>query len=362
MKSVFLHPALAVILMASSDPSAAGPDAAAINSAIAAVVTPAPLDDPIVAKGKGFEIRRSAVDQVLATAKAQESETGLPPDAELHAITNLIEIQLVLQKATAAEKNAGGKTADETLAALSKTLSAPEFERRLKATHMTVDELRLKLAEEATAQASLTRQLGIVVTDADAKQFFDDHPEAYDQPVIARVREIMLLTTSDFSTSAAPPLPVATIQAKHKLVNELLQRLRAGGDFAALAKQYNEDPLSKDTDGELSFSKDQMEFSDLAFSMKTNQISDVITNEDGYRIFQLLEIIPAKKAGFTALADRLKNMLIGKQKRMLAPPYIKQLKKEADVKILDAKLREALTAAEAETAEAGNPRAATTDK
>jgi hypothetical protein len=316
------------------------------------------LDDPVIAKDKGFEIKHSQMDQVLATARANNLQDALPADAEVHVINQLIEMQLVLQKANDAERAEGKKNADETFANISKTLSATEFERRLKATHMTADDLRLMLYQEDTAQASLTRQLGIQVTDADAKKWFDDHPGAYDQPETACVREILLLTTSDFTTSAAPPLPEATIQAKHRQIFELNKRVRAGEDFAALARQCNEDPVSKDNDNKLWFKRDQMEFGDLAYSLRTNQISDVVTNVEGYRFFQLLEIKSAKKAEFATLADTLKKMLIGRQKRKLAPAYIKQLRKEAGVEILDPGLKAKVATAEAEAAMAAKEQAA----
>ena len=176
---------------------------------------------------------------------------------------------------------------------------------------MTEDDLRLMLCQEDTAQASLTHQLGINVTDADAQKWFDDQPGAYDQPETACAREILLLTTSDFTTSAAPPLPQATIQARRKQIFDLRERVQAGEDFAALAKQYNDDPVSKDNDNKLWFRRDQMEFGDLAYSLKPNEISDVVTNVEGYRFFQLLEIRPAQKAVFADLADDLKKMLVG---------------------------------------------------
>jgi peptidyl-prolyl cis-trans isomerase C len=311
--------------------------------------------DPVVARGKGFEIRRSEMDQVLATAKAENPHEELPPDAEIHVANQLIEIQLVLQKATDAEKAEGGKNAGERMAYILRTLSPTEFEHRLEATHITADQLRLKFAQEATAQASLTRQLGVNVTDADAKKFFDAHPGAWDQPETARVRELLLLTTVG---SSSDPLPAATVQARHQQILDLNKRVRAGEDFAALAKQYNEDPASKDTGGEFTFKRTQMEFGDVAFSMKPNQISDVLTNSDGYRIFQLLEIIPAKKVEFASVADQIKKGLTGAAKRRLAPAYINQLRKEADVEILDPGLKAKIATADAQAAEAAKPQAA----
>lgn len=311
----------------------------------------------IAAKGKGFEITRHEMDQVLANALLKNPDDVLPPEAELHVLDQLIEIELVMQKASDAEKAEGKRIIDEKFPDILKTLGPTEFERRLKATHMTPEDLRRMLFREETAQTSLTRQLGIKVTDAEAKKFFDENPGVYDQPEKARIRELLLLTTSDFSTSAAPPLPEATIQAKRKLIYELHQRIRAGENFTALAKQYNEDPISKDNASELTFKREEMEFGDLAFSMKTNQISEVITNDEGFRIIELLEIIPAKKAEFASVSDRIKNMLVGEQKRMLAPAYLKQLRKEQEVEVVDPGLKAKIAAFEAEAAENAKARA-----
>jgi parvulin-like peptidyl-prolyl isomerase len=291
--------------------------------------------DAVVARGNGFEIRRREIDQVLATARAKNPSAELPPDAGFHALIHLIEIRLVMDKAIEQEKAEGNQKNDENVTKIVQTLGKLEFERRLKETHMTPEELRLMLFREETAQASLTRQLGIKVTDADAKKYFDANSGAFDEPEKARVRELLLLTTTGHSST---PLPYPVIQAKHKLIFELRQRVRDGEEFTALAKQYNENFITK-SDGEVTFRRDQMEYGDLAFSMETNQISEVITNEEGYLFFQLLEKIPARKVTFADVTDRLQKMLIGQQKRRLAPAYIRQLRREAAVEILDPELK-----------------------
>ena len=314
-------------------------------------------DDAVVARGKGFEIRRREMDQVLATIQARNPQTELPREAEVQVISQLIEIQLVLRGATDEEKREGQQQAEKKFAYIAKTLSATELENRLAATHMTAEDLRRKFAQDDTAQRSLARQLGIHVTDTDAQKWFDDHPGSYDQPPMAHVRELLLLTTSDFTTSAAPPLPAATIEAKHQQIFKLYQQVRGGEDFAVLAKQYNEDPITKETGGEVTFRSNQMGYSDLAFAMKPKQMSEVITNEDGFLFFQLLEIIPAKKAEFTTLKDQLKNMLVGMQKQNLAPGYLKELRQAAAVEILDAGLKAKVAEAEAAAAQAARTQA-----
>ena len=81
-------------------------------------------------------------------------------------------------------------------------------------------------------------------------------------------------------------LPEDQKKAKRKLADDLLKRARAGEDFAKLAKEYSEDPGSKEKGGEYPpFPRGQMvpEFEAAAFSLNTNQVSDVVTTSYGYQ-------------------------------------------------------------------------------
>ena len=319
----------------------------------------APAGDVIVARGQGFVIRRHQMDQVLATARVGDAQANaalgrtnapadLPPEAELHVLSQLMEIQLVMQQTTPEERAAGRQKTDATFTNILQTMGAAKFEAQLKATLMTPDELRRMLYEEETAQASLTRQLGVQVTDDEAKKYFDDYPGAFDQPKKAHIRELLLYTTLGYTSES---LPEDAILAKHQQIYELYRRFQAGEDFAALARQYNEDIASKGAGGEVSFTADQMEkvMGDLAFAMQAGQVSQVITNGDGYVFFQLLEIIPAKQATFAELADKIKKNLTGEHKRQLAPAYLEKLKQEANVEILDPRLKAMMAGAGAKS-------------
>ena len=246
--------------------------------------------------------------------------------------------------------------------------SQEALERQLKAVGMTVAELRSKITQENTAQAVMTRELNVTVTDAEAKQFYDDtnHPADFEQPEMVHVRHILLLTMDPVTRA---PLPADQQQAKRKQIDDILKRIRGGADFAALAKQYSEDPGSKDNGGELPpFPRGQMvpEFEAAAFSLTNNQISDVITTAYGYHIIKLLDKTPAKKLALTdkvpsgdaTIAARIKDFLTLQKTEKLAPAYLEKLKKAADVQILDADLKAAAAAAAA----AANAPVATPEK
>ncbi len=88
--------------------------AAAGTNANPEVAMTALFGDPAMVKGKGFEIKRSDLDQVVSGAKANAAAQGqqLPPDFEASILNQLITIQVLLQTATPADQAAGKLEAD----------------------------------------------------------------------------------------------------------------------------------------------------------------------------------------------------------------------------------------------------------
>jgi peptidyl-prolyl cis-trans isomerase C len=335
----------------------------ATNSNSQAAIT-ALFGDPVIAKGKGFEIKRSELDEAVmgiqstAAARGQTISPGQLTQIEGKLLGQLIQVQLLLQKTTEADKSNGVQRTDLQMKALLERFGSQEaFERQMKAAGMTAADLRAKIAQKLTAEAVLMRELNVTIMDAEAKQFYDDTNNSadFEQPEMVHVRHILLLTMDPVTHA---PLSADQQQTKRKQIDDILKRIRSGADFAALAKQYSEDPSSKDNGGEMpAFPRGQMapEFEAAAFSLTNNQVSDVITTAYGYHIIKLLDKTPAKKLvltdkvslGDVTVAAKIKDFLTQQKTEKLAPAYLEKLKKAADVQILDADLKAAAEAAAA---------------
>ena len=89
--------------------------------------------------------------------------------------------------------------------------------------------------------------------------------------------------------------PKASSEARQKALDfakSLLDSLKAGADFADLAKKYSEDPASAQHGGDLGYVKRGVfypEFESAAFSLDVGQISDVVETPVGFHIIQLLD-------------------------------------------------------------------------
>ena len=309
--------------------------------------------DSVVAKGAGFQIKRSELDAAAmgikagATARGEKFTADSALMLERQVLDRLIRIQLLVNKATDADKTKAKEATDKRYELYLKQAGSEEtLVRQLKSMGMTTEELRRKMLEEATADAVVARELKAEATDAEAKKYYEDFPARFEQPEMVRVSHILVSTVDP---EAKAPLADDKKAAKRKLAEDLLKRARAGEDFAKLAKEFSEDSASRENGGEYKFPRGQMvpEFETVAFALTTNQISDIVTTQFGYHIIKLSEKFPARKLTLdetlegVKVLDQVKDQLKRQQLEKLLPDYIQKLQKDAKVEILDEKLKEA---------------------
>jgi peptidyl-prolyl cis-trans isomerase SurA len=89
-----------------------------------------------------------------------------------------------------------------------------------------------------------------------------------------------------------PEASKATKEKYRKIAQAILDSIKAGADFATMAKKYSEDPGSAKNGGDLGFVKRGVfypEFEAAAFALKQGELSDIVETPVGFHIIQLLE-------------------------------------------------------------------------
>jgi parvulin-like peptidyl-prolyl isomerase len=77
-----------------------------------------------------------------------------------------------------------------------------------------------------------------------------------------------------------------------KLATDVMNKAKKGQDFAALAKEYSDEPGAKDRAGALGkFAKAQMvkPFADAAFALQPGEISQVVETDFGFHVIKRTE-------------------------------------------------------------------------
>ncbi len=159
----------------------------------------------------------------------------------------------------------------------------------------------------------------IVLSDDQLRRFYDQNKEQYRIPERVHVRHILL------KTDEKQPSQVGPIEAK---AQDLLKQLKAGANFADLARKYSEDPGSGAKGGDLDWivrGQTVKAFENAAFSLKPNEISGVIKTEYGFHIVQVLEKQEARVKPF----EEVKDQIAQDRRKQMAYDTMQQLADQA---------------------------------
>jgi peptidyl-prolyl cis-trans isomerase C len=300
--------------------------------------------DDVLCKGKGVEIKRSELDEAFLQFKANLNARGqtLPQDrrelVESQLLDRLVVTHLLLGQATDEDRKKARTAADKFVASTKEQAGSEEsFSRQLGAMNFTPAQFDAQVLERAVCEEVVDRELKskVSVTDEQIKKYYEENGQQFERPETVRAAHILLSTRDPITNQE---LSEEKKKEKKQQMEKILERVRKGEDFAALAKEFSDDPGSKNKGGEYTFGRGQMmpEFESTAFSLKTNQVSDVVTTSFGFHIIKLHERIPAQKLELAKVKDDLKEQLsrFEVQEKML-PEFLKKLKQNATLEYLN---------------------------
>ena len=171
----------------------------------------------------------------------------------------------------------------------------------------------------------------IVVSDEDRKKYFEDHQERYTQ---AKVKVIYVAFSPNAATAAPDAKgkkPLTEEQAKLR-AEEVLKKIRDGGDFLALVKEYSDDPISVSENGDFGpiKSSDNIDNSikTAVFALKAGAVSEPIRQPNGYYIFRMEEML-------TQPFDQVKDQIYTQIQNEKLQQWLGDIGKNLDIKILD---------------------------
>ena len=145
----------------------------------------------------------------------------------------------------------------------------------------------------------------INVTEDEIKSFYKANADKYQNQQQREASHILIAASKN-----APPAEKAKAKAK---AEDVLNQVRKNPkQFEELATKYSQDPESAKKGGDLgSFSRGMMvkPFDDAVFSMKVNEISNIVESDFGYHIIKLTKII-GEGGGFDAMRPQIKAELI----------------------------------------------------
>jgi peptidyl-prolyl cis-trans isomerase D len=165
---------------------------------------------------------------------------------------------------------------------------------------------------------------GTPVSSQQVEQYYQAHQKDFQVPDEVKVRHILI--------KVANGADAKTDEAAKQKAEGILKQVKAGGDFAALAKANSDDPGSKEQGGELGMIQRGVTvppFEKAAFDLKPGQTSDLVKTQFGYHILQVEDKHTAHLKPLDEVKGQILATLTRQQEGEQQAAYSQQLAAEA---------------------------------
>jgi parvulin-like peptidyl-prolyl isomerase len=284
-------------------------------------------------------------DSDLAMAKravAMQMQGMSATDAVVtrHAVDQLISKTLVLQAARDAKITVDPNAVAASIGEERNQLGGPAaFAKALAGAGLTEQDLVQKETDRMIIQKYLETDMAknAVVSDADAKAYYDANPKEFAHPEEVKVRMILVKVNP-----AADQKEDAALKAR---AEDARKRVVGGEDFAKVAGEISDDP-SKAKGGEIPtwIQKGRL-LSDLegpVWALKPGEVSQVLRSKYGYHIFKMESRRDAGQTTFDEVKPSLITFLKNRKVDDEIQRVIEERRAKAKIEALNPEVKAAL--------------------
>jgi len=271
---------------------------------------------------------------------------NLSPDElqskKLDLLRVMIDNEIMLQRAEKESLMATDSEVEQRFTQGRAPYTQEEFQRLLDSRNMTVDELKAQLRRDMSVDKLLNKEITsqIIITDKMVSDYYAANKASFNfaEPQI-QIAQILVTPNPDPSVRNLKRDKAQNENEARKKIELIVNRLRAGDDFAMLAQNYSEDPQTAANGGDLGFipesalDKANPELRKLVLSLPVGQVSQPIRMPEGWRI---LKILSRETAGQRELTDprvmqTIRDTLINRKDQLLRAAYYEAARDDAKV-------------------------------
>jgi foldase protein PrsA len=301
------------------------------------------VDKNVVATVNGSPIKIEQITAQLAQMKKQSPQTfegtqGVAVETEYKAriLESLIQLELITQAAKTLGVEVTDKQVDEYLAQLETQYGGKAgLDAAMKQSGVEMAQLRDSIKNRLLVDAVTVKSqtTSVTVTDAQVKAYYDTNKANFGSATEVDAQHIL-------------------VASKDKaLAEKILAQVKAGGDFAKLAKQYSTDLGSKDSSGNLGWKPSSQyvaEFRKATETMKVGAVT-LVQTQFGWHVIKLLGRKPGTQKTLEDVKVQIRQTLESQGQTERFQAYVDDLRKKAKVEVLDPALKKIIDAQSAAT-------------
>ncbi|HKW56111.1 MAG TPA: peptidylprolyl isomerase [Candidatus Acidoferrum sp.] len=314
----------------------------------------APVKKPVVAnpEGKVVEeivarvnneiITRSELERSKASAEEEakqdcqdrcnpEQLKVLTEDRRTNALRDLIDQSLLVQRG----KDMGLSVEPDVIKALdqirieNKLDSMEALEKAVTSQGTNWEDFKNNIRNGILTKKVISEEVGSHIssfTSEEIQKYYDQHKQDFVRPEQVALRSI------EINTAGKTEAEIADLKKKADTAHK---RVEDGEDFGEIAKRYSDGSTAKQGGylgmykrGELS-----KQFEDVVFTMKRNQITDVMETKQGFLMMQVLEHYQEGLQPLSIVENEIRDKLYSQKMEPALRDYLKTLREESYVVI-----------------------------
>ncbi|GAB4278168.1 MAG: peptidylprolyl isomerase [Coriobacteriia bacterium] len=190
------------------------------------------------------------------------------------------------------------------------------FSASLRQNDMTEEDLRDEVYNQLLTEAIIEEISGDVeVTEEEIQDYYDRNQDQFRQPAAKRAAHI-LFAADDKETA-----------------EQVLQQIRDGADFAAMAKQYSTDPASAENGGDLGWPMTPYvaEFQEALDQLEVGEVSDLVETVFGWHIIKCLDEREESVKTLDEAREEIEAILKQQAQAEAYQQFISELKEKAEI-------------------------------
>ncbi len=299
----------------------------------------------VAATVNGRPIYYAEVDKAYKTqfpTRAEGENDDQVQYRRLEILRQLIDSELMLQRAEKAGLVATDADVDARLNEMKAPYTKEEFDNQLKTWGLTLEELKARLRRDESVKKLVNKDITskINITDADVANFYNANRGSFNLPDRqVHMAQILVTAQPDPNVHNLKNDKAKNDDEARRKIQQLEFRLKQGEDFAMMAQNYSEDPTTTPNGGDLGFvgegslDKASPELKKMVLSLQPGQMSPIIHTQAGYQILKVISKEPAgqRDLGDPRVQQSIRSELLNRKDELLKTAYYDMARNEAKV-------------------------------
>jgi peptidyl-prolyl cis-trans isomerase SurA len=308
----------------------------------------------VVATVNGQPIQRSEVEKDYRDNLGNNKEQPTKEQADatrLGILKQLIDDEIMQQAAKKMNLVASDEEVDARLAEMKAPYTQEEFDKRLQASSMSLDDLRRQIRRYLSSEKLMNKEVTsrINITDADISNFYNANKAQFNfiEPkyniadIVVTSQPTPMQQGANLQNSKASN----DVEARRK-IEMIRNHLESGEDFATVANNYSENTQDANNGGNMGYipesslrSQPPSIFAAIS-RLQPGQITDVIPilppgakSPVGYAIYKLIQKEPAGQRELTdpRVQQEIRQQLRDSRSQLLRAAYYEMMRDQAHV-------------------------------